>query len=360
MPDEHDVDCGTGLVGRMSIHVYTSFSYSYLNRARVLAESLRRHHPSWTLWAVITDEPPDGLDLDVRRFGFDHGLSASDLFGDDTERWLFSHDVVEACTAVKGAALLRILAEETAEKVLYFDPDIAVLNSLSPLVDLLDEHSIVLTPHQITPDEAANRRAILDNEVTSLGFGVYNLGFVAVRDDQTGRDFARWWADRLHDWCHDRRDIGIFVDQKWCDLVPCFFDNVKVLRDPGYNVASWNLSQRNLSFDEDGTLLVNGHPLRFFHFTKLGAVGDLMTQRYAADNFEVYELWRWYRSAVRARTLNEIPPRWWHFATFDNGIEIPKSVRVLFRERQDLRSAFRHPLKVENGFYGWLVANNYV
>ncbi len=344
----------------MSVHAYTSFSYSYLNRARVLADTLRRQHPSWVLWAVVTDEPPSGVELDVTKFGYDRILTARDLFGEDTESWLFSHDVVEACTAVKGEALLRILADETAEKVLYFDPDIAVFNSLSPLADLLDAHSIVLTPHQITPDKVTNPRAILDNEVTSLGFGVYNLGFVAVRKDRTGLDFARWWADRLHDWCHDRRDIGIFVDQKWCDLVPCFFDNVKVLRDPGYNVASWNLSQRKLSFDQHGTIMVNGHPLRFFHFTKLGAIGDLMTQRYAADNFEVYELWRWYRNAVKSCTITEIPDRWWHYATFDNGIEISKSVRVLFRERTDLRAAFRYPQQTGDGFYGWLVANNHV
>lgn len=344
----------------MTVHVFTSFSYSYLDRARVLADTLRRHHPSWIIWAVITDELPDGVALDVTDLGYDRVLTATDLFGDDTENWLFSHDVVEACTAVKGEALVRILEDPTADKVLYFDPDIAVFNTLTPVLELLEDHSIVLTPHQIKPDEASNRRAILDNEVTSLGFGVYNLGFVAVRDDATGRAFARWWADRLRDWCHDRRDIGIFVDQKWCDLVPCFFDNVKILRDPGYNVASWNLSQRKLTFDADGTALVNGYPLRFFHFTKLGAIGDLMTQRYAADNHEVYELWRWYRSAVASRVITTIPERWWHYATFDNGAEIPKSVRVLFRERSDLRAAFRYPRQVGEGFFGWLVANNHV
>lgn len=342
----------------MTVHTFTSFSFSYLNRARVLADTLRRQHPDWILWAVVTDEPPDGVSLQLSEFGYDHILTATDLFGADTESWLFGHDVVEACTAVKGEALCRILSDPTAEKVVYFDPDIAVFNEMTPVVDLLDDHSIVLTPHQITPDEAANKRAILDNEVTSLGFGVYNLGFVAVADDETGRAFARWWADRLHDWCHDRRDIGIFVDQKWCDLVPCFFDNVKILRDPGYNVASWNLSQRTIAFDDNGTALVNDHPLRFFHFTKLGAIGDLMTQRYAADNIEVYELWRWYRNAVAERTLSAIPERWWHYGTFDNGKEISKAVRVLFRERSDLRAAFKFPRQVGDGFFGWLEANN--
>src|SRR5690606_8750999 len=131
-----------------------------------------------------------------------------------------------------------------------------------------------------------------------LQYGVFNLGFVAVSNDSEGLRFASWWAERLFDWCHDRLDIGIFVDQKWCNLVPCFFDNVKISRDPGYNVASWNLSQRRISFSNKGELLVNDSLLRFFHFTKLGPIGDAMTERYAASNIEVYEVWRWYRDEI--------------------------------------------------------------
>ena len=344
----------------MTIHAYTSFSFSYLNRATVLAETLNRQHPDWVLWAVITDKAPEGFVFDGAQFGFDRVLYAEDMYGADTDKWLFKHDVVEACTAVKGDALLHIMAQPDVDKVLYFDPDIAVFNSMAPVADLLETHSIVLTPHQIDPEDRDKKRAIMDNEITSLGFGVFNLGFAAVKNDSEGQRFAAWWADRLRDWCFDQRDIGIFVDQKWCDLVPCLFDNFKSLRDPGYNVASWNLSKRQISFSKEGTALVNGVPLRFYHFTKLGPIGDMMTQRYGADNVEVYELWRWYRNKVIAATLPDIPQGWWHYAKFDNGVDIPKDVRVLYRSREDLRNAFDAPYEVENGLYSWLSVNSYV
>lgn len=344
----------------MSNHAYTSFSFSYLNRAAVLAKTLLEHHPDWTLWAVITDKLPEGFDFSPEEYGFHNVLYAEDLFGPDTDKWLFTHDVIEACTAVKGEALKHILEQPSVETVIYFDPDIAIFNSIAPVVDILTEYSIVLTPHQIDPEPADKKRSIMDNEITSLGFGVYNLGFVAVRNDSEGRRFASWWADRLRDWCFDRRDIGIFVDQKWCDLVPCLFDNLKVLRDPGYNVASWNLSQRKVSFSDVGMALVNDHPLRFYHFTKLGRIGDMMTQRYAAENTEVYELWHWYQRQVAFFTDPRIPNRWWYYAKFDNGIEITKEVRELYHSRVDLRDAFDAPYKAENGFYSWLTANQYV
>ncbi len=340
----------------MTIHTFTSFSYSYLNRARVLAEGLKRLHPDWVLWAVLTDVAPDGMEHDWECETYDHVLTAANLFGEETESWLFGHDIVEACTAVKGAAACRILDEPGCEKLFYFDPDIAVFNPMDEIVELLDDHDIVLTPHQIAPEPRAAHQAIRDNEITSLSHGAYNLGFIALANRSEGRRCAEWWSDRLKDWCHDRRDIGLFVDQKWCDLIPCFFDNVCVHRDPGCNVASWNLSHRRVDIDESGQIRVNGAPLKFYHFTKLGPIGDTMTQRYARDNTEVYELWAWYREAVAAATDARIPDGYWHYRTFDDGTAIPPDVRRLYRERKDLRAAFPQPRNVENGFRGWLEA----
>lgn len=339
----------------MTTHAYTSFSYSYLDRARVLVRSLRKLHPDWVVWAILTDKEPPGYHLDWKGEDFDHLVTAEDLFGSETERWLFGHDIVEACTAVKGRALQRIMADPSAEKILYFDPDIALFNTMNEVVDLLDQHSIVLTPHQLDPDPASHTQAIRDNEINSLDYGVFNLGFLAVKNDDEVRNFAQWWSDRLFDWCHDRRDIGVFVDQKWCNLIPCFFDSVKILRDPGYNVASWNLSQRKMKFDDSGTALINGVPLRFYHFTKLGPVGDTMTRRYAGDNYEVHELWWWYRQQVNASVDPRIPKGWWYYGRFENGQPIEKHVRELYRSRLDLRAAFPHPRDVgPNSFFEWI------
>jgi hypothetical protein len=340
----------------MSVHAFTSFSFSYLNRARVLARTLRDHHPDWTIWAVVTDICPQAAALDWTEEDFDRVLFPADLFGDTAEPWLFAHNVVEACTAVKGAAACHILDQADCDKLMYFDPDIAVFNALTPVVDLLDSHSIILTPHQTAPAGRSERQNIMDNELSSLMHGTYNLGFIAFSDTEEGRRCTSWWDERLRDWCHDRKDIGVFVDQKWCDLIPCFFDNVKILRDPGYNVASWNLSHRTLVLDDAGQIRVNGHPLRFFHFTKLGPQGDAMTQRYAAGNTEVFELWFWYKAQIENATDPRIPKGYWHYGTFDNDTPIPDTVRRLYRDRKDLRAAFKNPRQVEDGFFAWLHA----
>ncbi|WP_416409237.1 hypothetical protein [Agrobacterium rosae] len=339
----------------MSVHVFTSCSYSYLNRARVLGYSLKRFHPDWVLSIVMTDKEPDGYEFELGDEPFDIIIKDYELFGEETNRWLFGLDIVEACTAVKGRACTYIFERYGCEKLFYFDPDIAIFNDLSVLDAALDKNSIILTPHQTEPEMRGDVQAIIDNEITSLHYGSFNLGFVGIKNDDTGRRFCQWWDDRLLDWCIDDLSRGLFVDQKWCNLVPCFFDNVGIIRDPGMNVASWNLSHRVMTFDDTGKALINGHPLCFFHFTKLGAVGDAMTRRYAESNLEIYELWSWYRMQVEELTVPSIPKRWWYYGRFENGLPISKSIKVFYRNRYDLKSKFPQPFEVgDDSFFNWL------
>lgn len=219
----------------MTTHCFTSASFSYLAKARVLGSTLKRFHPDWIVTVCLTDREPKGFTFDLDNEPFDRVIWSEELPLANPKGWLFQHDVVEACTAVKGPVLRALLAGE-ADRVFYLDPDIAVFGSLAPMVEMLDDASILLTPHQLTPEE--DRQAIVDNEICALSHGTYNLGFLAVRNDAVGQQFARWWNDRLLEYCVDDRSSGIFVDQKWCDLVPALFDRVHVVRDAGYNVAS--------------------------------------------------------------------------------------------------------------------------
>lgn len=336
----------------MKVLAYSSFTFSYLNRARVLFQTLRRFHPDWELVALITDDPPPGFVFDPAREPFDRVVWARDLGIPCFEGWLFRHDIVEVCTAVKGPFIHQACASG-ADAVIYLDPDTALLESLDPLLEWLQDHDILLTPHLIDPND--ERMAILDNDIATLKTGIYNLGFVAIRTTGEGGRFARWWNDRLLEYCYDDIPNGLFVDQRWCDHVPALFDRVRIIRDPGYNVASWNLSTRKVTVEKDGRILVNGHPLRFWHFTKLGPTGDTMTKRYAGRNFQVYEIWNWYKRQVTAATDPAIPERWWAYATYENGQAIAKHERVLYRERTDLQEAFPNPFASGRGsFQEWL------
>jgi len=331
------------------IACFTSFTYAYLSRARVLARTLRRLHPDWSLWAVITDVPPPGFDP-ATLADFDHVVDSRDLGIPRFLPWLFRHDLVEACTAVKGAMLQRLLGEG-ATKVVYLDPDIAVLASLDPLLTRLDSASIVLTPHQTNPNTTP--LAVADNERASMQYGIYNLGFIAVRNDATGTAFARWWAERLYEACYDAPEQGLFTDQKYCDLVPGLFHGVHIEQDPGCNVASWNVNRRAIAVNRRGELTAGGRLLRFYHFTKIGGVGDRMTERYAGDNVEVYEMVAWYKRALVAAAVPGLDRQPWHYASFNDGTPVPRQARLLLRQRPDLQARFDDPFAA-TGLLAWL------
>ena len=292
--------------------VYTSITFSYLNRARVLLDSLKKFHPDWKTVLIVSDIPPADFEFDPSLDDYTEIIYIPEIFDHNIDTWIARHNIVELCTAVKGQALIHIMDKYPEHKYIYLDPDIALFSSLSPLEDLLDKYDILLTPHQLDPND--EDYAIRDNEISSLIHGTYNLGFFAISHRTEGRRFAEWWARMLYDYCIDDKANGIFVDQKWCNLVPAFFDNVHVIRDPGYNAASWNLSKRTISIDQEGNIMVNkDYPLRFFHFTKLGKVGLTMLERYAKDNVEVYEVWNWYERQVEEMTDPNIPKGYWHY-----------------------------------------------
>ncbi len=338
------------------IACFTSINFAYLNRARILATSLKRFHPDWTMIVCITDRPSPGFDFDLAKEPFDEAIWAEDLPIENIHAWLFKHDVVEVCTAVKGP-VLKLLCSSGAEKVFYLDPDIAVFSPLTSLVEELDSSDILLTPHQLTPD--VEYTAILDNEICSLQHGIYNLGFVAINTKGDGKRFANWWNDRLMSFCCADLPNGLFVDQRWCDLAPAFFEKLKIIRDPGCNVASWNLSTREISSSDDGSVLVNGQPLKFYHFTKIDTVGLTMTEKYAKDNLNVYELIGWYQHQLDLNTSHQINPSWWHYGTYHSGEKIKKSHRVLYRNRRDLQEAFPEPHSDQkNSYLTWLKIHN--
>ena len=342
----------------MSVYCFTSATYSYLGRVRVLAKSIRQHHPDWIFCLCLCDVPPPGLDPEVDRDLLDEVVSVAELEIPNLSAWMFRHNIVELSTAVKGKMLCRLLDKEDAESVVYIDPDIALFNPLTHVLELLKDHPVVLTPHQLEPE--IHPQGIVDNEIGSLKHGIYNLGFMAIANVSEGRRIARWWRDRLLVYCRDDPKNGLFTDQKWCDLIPAFFENSAILRNPGYNVASWNLSHRPIRIDDEGQIYAANAPLRFFHFTKVDTAGEVMLERYGSESIALFELLRWYREAIGKNQPAEVPPRYWYYGTYEDGTQISHPERLIYRDRKDLQVAFPDPYRSEPGsFQEWCIIHSH-
>lgn len=335
----------------MATHIYTSVVVNYLPKARVLAESIKKFHPDWIFHLVLCDETPEWFFLQGEPFDFLFTLQ--DLHISDLWSWTFKHDLVELSTAVKGFALTKILDEPGCTEVFYFDPDIVVLAPLSVLVREFESASVLLTPHSTEPE--SERAAIIDNELTALRHGIFNLGFIGVKNSEAGRRFASWWRDRLQDFCYNDVPNGLFTDQRWADMVPAYFSDSKILRDPVYNVSTWNLTSRTVTGSAPDGLLVNGQPLVFYHFSGFDSGSQLgMLKRYGSNMPALFELRDWYTAACERHGQQQLSQASWAYGVFDNGQLILPLHRKRYREIPELPSRFPNPYATQEQSQSYL------
>lgn len=305
----------------------------------------------------LNDEPPS--DFDLRQEPFDNLIVLDSLDIPNKKGWIFGHSLVELCTAVKGLAFQKIFGETAADKVFYFDPDIVVFGRFDELVAHLERGSILLTPHLTDPEEDLG--AVADNEIASLKHGVFNLGFLGIRRTGEGMRFLDWWSARLYHFCRDDIPGGLFTDQRWVDLAPCFFDDMVILRDPAFNVATWNLTHRVAEGSLKTGILINGKPLGFYHFSGFDSgAQEIMLKKYGRSASVLFALRQWYVDACRREGQDLLGARPSVYACYSHGEPITHHQRVVYRSRPDVQKAFPDPFfadDVTRSYFHWYKAH---
>lgn len=301
------------------IHVFTSAAFNYIPKVRMLFQSIRKYHPEWTIHLALADEKRPEIDLSNEPF--DEIVSVSELDIPDWKGWAYCHTIVELATAIKPFMLARLLQLPGCKKVIYLDPDTVVFSRLDDILAALDTANVVLTPHQTKPETSLS--AVMDNEICSLKHGVYNLGFCAVAATDVGLSFAKWWGERIYHFCRADIPNGLFTDQRWIDLVPAFFSDVAIMRSSRHNVATWNLTTREFTVDEQGNYFVDGEPLGFYHFTGFDSGAHrIMATKNAGENSDVHKLINWYDDQTKNLAQDPLAKVSWAYGLHSDGSPI--------------------------------------
>lgn len=316
----------------------TIVARNYLAHARVLARSLRRVHPHGRLAVLVLDDHDGAVDASAEPFEVLHPRDLA-LEPAEFRRMATIYTVLELATALKPWLLGRLL-DDGAPAALYLDPDIQVLAPLDGLDELIATHGIVLTPHTTAPVPRDGREP---TEPYLLRAGAYNLGFLGV--GPSARPFLDWWRPRLARDCVVAVEDGLFVDQRWADLVPGYFDH-HILRDPGYNAAYWNLDQRDLQRVGD-RVTVGGRPLRFLHFSGFDPDAPHLLSVHAGCAPRVLlsqrpvlrALCEGYAAALREAGYDEVRGVEYGFARSAAGLPIDQRMRRLYRRELLAREA---------------------
>jgi glycosyltransferase involved in cell wall biosynthesis/SAM-dependent methyltransferase len=308
--------------------VCTVIARNYLAAARVLALSLREHHPESRLHVLVIDSPEGFFDPAAEPFE----VVRPEAIGiPNFERMAGIYEVLELATAVKPW-LLRGLLSEAGEGIVYLDPDVRLYAPISDVFGAVREHGLALNPHNTEP---MPRDGLRPSEQDILIAGAYNLGFIGVGHSEFAAAFLDWWGERLERDCIVDPERGFFVDQRWVDLVPGLAPDFHLIRDPGFNVAYWNLPTRELSRD-NAHYTVNGEPLRMFHFSGFKPTSPHLLSRYQdrvrlADDPVLTDLCRDYARALLDAGHDEASAWPYEYATTHSGIVLEPALRMSYR-----------------------------
>ncbi len=276
-------------------------------------------------------------------------LPSSELEIPDSRWFHFKYTILELNTAAKPF-LIEKLMKEGYDAVVYLDPDIQIHSPLDEVWRALESHNAVVTPHLDQPIEDDK----YPSEIDILRTGAYNLGFIGLRRSPETMKFIRWWGKRMEQYCVVDLNGGLFVDQKWMDLLPGLLESTFVLRHPGFNLAYWNIHGRQIQKHGDG-YRVNGEPLRFFHFS---GYHPRQPERFSKhqNRFELSTL----PEAARAICLDyskalveagyDETSKWaYAYGAFEDGRPIIDTGRRIWWEMPTIRSEVPDPFSVEGG-----------
>lgn len=235
----------------------------YVDMASVLFSSVRQHYPEAELYLFMigTGERPE-LDGGV------HVIYISDVVeADDLEQRLCFYLDVELATSLRPHCF-QTLFERKFDRVIYLDPDLYIFRRMTEVDDLLSNGANgVVTPHALRSVTRVNA-AIADGDKTFLQVGIFNLGFLALSRTPEAIRMVAWWRDKLKWQCIADQKNGLFVDQRWLEFLPIYFEGFHILRLPTYNLAPWNAEHYSVFRYGDGFYVDNlDQPVAFIHFS---------------------------------------------------------------------------------------------
>jgi hypothetical protein len=343
--------------------VFTIVAKNYIGLAQILEKSLKSKNPDTDFFIIVADNFSEGFNTEEIPSNI---LIARNELNISSQNWIdmsFKYDLTEFCTSIKPSAFSYFIEKTAYEKIIYLDPDIYIYSSLNPIYEMLENHSIVLTPHiNIIQDTFKGDRS----ESGLMSTGVFNLGFCGIKRSLSSKKMISWWHERLLDKCYIDSYDSYFTDQKWIDFLPCFFssDELYISRHLGMNIAPWNFFERKIFLSDEGLMVCSREdndektnvPVIFVHYSGYNynemKKGNVVQNN--ISNIKEYEDIK-LLTAVYSKVIfedREIFDKYikekYSFGTFENGDVIKGFHRRIYRSLVNKGLVFGNPFSIAN------------
>ena len=286
---------------------FTIATANFLPQAKTVGDSFLSHHPGDKFCIALLDKLDSSFDktffgsievIEVGEIGFPHFQEMADRYS-----------IFELSNSLKPFCAEFLLDHYADLSVLiYLDSDVFIYHNMNELETLLNNCNIIISPHFFTPLPADG---IKQNERHFLNSGLYNGGFFAISKNDEASRFLSWWKERMRTLCFVDVAKGLFVDQIWLNYVPLYFNGVHLIEHPGFNVAYWNLHEREITKKGEQYVVNDSAPLVFFHFSgyniERAEVLSKYQHRYTLDNRkELAPLFENYRNILIKNRFTEL------------------------------------------------------
>ncbi len=306
---------------------------NYLHRTRALMSQVERLVPKSRRIVFCVDDFSDYTNSNDEPFEL---ISLSEIGVPRFKHIVFGHCPTGVCCIMKPFAAMHAIKTLGATRCIYIDNDVSVYRNPIELIAALENDDFVITPHITSPVVPPNQ----PDERLVHKYGIYNAGIFACTNSLESIRFLEWWAAHMLNPANIDPKNG--WDQVWLAFSMCFVEKCRVLRDLGYNVAAWNLYEREIS-ENDGVFMAGESPLTAMHFSGFNESNPraMYHSNVTCTNIPNEATGQlcdaFYESLVKAG-LNECKDWGYEFARFSDGELITAS------HRDYLRNAVWHDL----------------
>lgn len=253
---------------------------NYLAKFLVLHESLLRNTSDvWTLHLLAADMETlwlvDGMKLEnvevMPLSGFEQAMNLAKIKESRNWKeymWTMASNLIEYWLPWTGD-----------DGITYLDSDLMFFSDPSVMFEELGNRSIAIIPHRLIP----SKKHLEIN-------GVFNVGWLTIRNTETGRRCIKRWAEQVRSWCFDRVEgSNACGDQKFLDEWPGLYgDECCIIQNIGANLAPWNLANYRINW-EDGRMFANKTGAVFFHAHEFKDEKHLTNYLLRPEDMEIYQ-----------------------------------------------------------------------
>mgnify|MGYP003586371672 CR=1 FL=1 len=268
----------------------TYFDSNFIYKGLALYDSLCNNVKEFKLWVLCLDDKSHELLLRLNLQQIillrldDFECRNPDLLEIKNQRLL--HEYYWTITPLLPLTLLREVPE--IDLIAYLDADLFFYSDLQPIYDEWGDGSIYIIPHRF-PLSRKNDESLV---------GIYNVGFVGHRRDETGIACLERWASQCIEWCHQQYDNPVaYGDQKYLDVWPKVYPGCVVSMNEGVGAGGWNILNYHHIYSVDNQLFLDNYKLIMLHLNFV----ELLSNKYysACSRWFLQPVYRPYAKALK-------------------------------------------------------------